>query len=224
MYMNKVIIGIIAVITILLLIRWFWSRKNKLTNLANGTDEQEIQSKDLANGSQSTNFAYSIWFYVKDWSYRYGEKKTMLVRNEGKACPNIFLDPIENNVEVVIFDYNDKYNRCRIENVPLQKWVNLIVSVYNQTLDLYLDGKLIKTCVLEGIPKLDVSKNVFVTPGGGFSGWTSNIQYWDKALNPQEAYNVYRRGNGTSGLGGLFNYGIKIQLVDDDEVKGSIQI
>ena len=223
-YMNKVLIGIIAVITILLLIRWFWYRKNKLTDLANATEEQEIDSADLANSSQSTNFAYSVWFYVNDWSYQYGEKKTILVRNEGEACPHIFLDPMENNLEVVIFDYNDTYNRCRIENVPLQKWVNLIVSVYNQTLDLYLDGKLIKTCVLDGVPKLDASEDVYVTPDGGFSGWTSNIEYWDKALNPQEAHSVYQKGNGTSGLGGIFKYGIKVQFTDDDEVKGSIQI
>lgn len=222
--MNRAIIAVIAVIVILLVVRWFWSRKNKLTDLAPASEEQEIDSNSLANGSQSTNFAYSLWFYVDDWSYRYGEEKTILVRNEGEACPHIFLDPMENHLEVVIFDYNDTYNRCRIENVPLQKWVNLIVSVYNQTLDLYLDGKLVKTCVLDGVPRLDASDNVYVTPDGGFSGWTSNIEYWDKALNPQEAYNVYRKGNGTSGLGNLFKYGIRIQFVDDEEVKGSIEI
>ena len=222
--MNRAILAVIAVIVILLVVRWFWSRKNKLTNLAPASEEQEIDSNSLANGSQSTNFAYSLWFYVDDWSYRYGEEKTILVRNEGEACPHIFLDPMENHLEVVIFDYNDTYNRCRIENVPLQKWVNLIVSVYNQTLDLYLDGKLVKTCVLDGVPRLDASDDVYVTPDGGFSGWTSNIEYWDKALNPQEAYNVYRKGNGTSGLGNLFKYGIRIQFVDDEEVKGSIEI
>lgn len=222
--MKKVVIGIIAVVVILLMIRWFWSRKNKLTDLADGTEEQIIDSDSLANGSQSSNFAYSLWFYVKDWSYKYGQQKTILVRNVGEACPRILLDPMENNLEVIVTDFSGTKNECRIENVPLQKWVNLIVSVYNRTLDLYLDGKLVKTCVLEDVPKVDGSEDVYVTPDGGFSGWTSNIQYWDKALNPQEAYNAYRQGNGTSGFGGIFKYGIRIQFVDDDEVKGSVQI
>ena len=221
--MKKVVIGIIAVITILLLVRWFWSRKNKLTSLADGTEEQVIDSDDLANSSQSTNFAYSIWFYVKDWSYRYGEEKIILVRDEDEyPCPSIFLDSITNNLNVVI--YGESTNTCVIENVPLQKWVNLVVSVYNRTLDLYLDGKLVKTCVLDGVPNLNASKDVSITPGDGFSGWTSNIRYWDKALNPQEAYSVYRQGNGMSGLGGLFNYGIRVEVVKNDDVKGSVQI
>ena len=214
--------GVIAVIIILLLYRWYSASKSTLIDLANATEEQKISSSDMANSSQSTNFAYSVWFFVEDWSYKYGEKKTILVRNEEEPCPNIFFDPMENNIEVVISDYNDRLNRCRIENVPLQKWVCLIVSVYNQTLDLYLDGKLIKTCVLDGVPKLDASKDVLVTPNGGFSGWISNIQYWDKAMNPQEAYKVYQKGNGSGS--GIFKYGIKVQFVDDNEVKGSIQI
>ena len=222
--MNQIILGVIAVIVILFIIRWYFSHTSKLTHLATGTEKQEISSDELANNSHSTNFAYSIWLFVDDWSYKYGEEKTVLVRNEGKACPRIFLDPMENNLEVVIFDYNDTYNKCRIDNIPLQKWVNVIVSVYNQTLDIYLDGKLIKTCVLEGVPKLDASQNVFITPDGGFSGWTSNIEYWDKALNPEEAYSVYQKGNGTGGLASIFKYGIRLEFVDDNEVKGSIQI
>lgn len=221
---KTILIGALAVVVILLVVRHFWFRKNRLTDLADAAEEQEIDSADLANGSQSTNFAYSLWFFVKDWSYKYGEEKTLLVRGEGEACPRIFFDPMENNLEVVVFDYNGTYNRCRIDNFPLQKWTNLIVSVYNQTLDLYLDGKLLKTCVLDGVPKLQPDDDVYVTPDGGFSGWTSNIEYWDKALNPHEAYSVYRKGNGTSGLGGIFKYGIRVQFVNDDQVQASVQI
>lgn len=222
--MNKVLMGVIAVVIILLIARWYFSQKNKLTNLAPASEKQTITAYNLANGSQSTNFAYSIWFYIDDWSYRYGEEKIMVVRNRREPCPEISLDATENNLNILVYDFGDTENKCVVNNVPLQKWTNLIVSAYNQTLDIYINGKLVKTQVLDGVPKLDTSTSVEVTPDGGFSGWTSNIEYWDKALNPQEALNIYQSGNGGSVLSKLFKYGLRLQLIDDNEVKGSVEI
>ena len=83
----------------------------------------------------------------------------------------------------------------------MQKWVNLIIALNGRTLDIYIDGKLTKTCVLEGIAKVDKDANILVTPNGGFCGWTSNFQYWDTPTNPQQAYNIYKSGFGGSLLG-----------------------
>ena len=41
---------------------------------------------------------------------------------------------------------------CRISNFPLQSWVNIAVSVYNRAIDVYMDGKLQRSCVLAGTP------------------------------------------------------------------------
>ena len=54
-------------------------------------------------------------------------------------------------------------------------------------MDVYLDGKLARTCVLPGTAKVTESSNVYVTPAGGFSGSTNKLQYWDSATNPQQA-------------------------------------
>ena len=34
-------------------------------------------------------------------------------------------------------------DECVVENLPLQKWVNLVVSQYNDTNYIYLDGQLV---------------------------------------------------------------------------------
>ena len=94
---------------------------------------------------------------------------------------------------------------CTIKNFPLQKWINLVISLQNQTLDIYLDGKLHKTCLLQGVPKISSEAPVQITPKGGFNGWTSNFQYWDDASNPQQVYNIYKQGYGGGILGNLFN-------------------
>ena len=94
---------------------------------------------------------------------------------------------------------------CNVPNVPLQRWVNLIVSVYGRSLDVYIDGKLVRTCVLENTAFVDPKAGVYVTPDGGFAGWTSNFQYFNDAVNPQQAWNIYKNGYGGSLLGDLFN-------------------
>jgi hypothetical protein len=55
---------------------------------------------------------------------------------------------------------------CSIEDVPLQRWTNLIISLDNRALDLYLDGKLVRTCVLPGVPKMNPASNIL-----GMSKW-----------------------------------------------------
>ena len=92
-------------------------------------------------------------------------------------------------------------------------------------LDVYIDGKLVRTCVLPGVAKIDSNADVYITPNGGFSGWTSNLQYFANPLNPQEAYNIYKKGYGSSGLSGIFDkYKIKIAYLVDNKEEGSIEI
>ena len=73
-----------------------------------------------------------------------------------------------------------------------------------------------------GVAKIANNAPVYVTPLGGFSGFTSNIQYYGDSLNPQEAYNIYRSGYGGSSLD--FPYSIKLELVKDGQEQGSVSI
>ena len=116
-------------------------------------------------------------------------------------------------------------HKCTIRNFPLQKWVNLTVSLYGRTLDVYIDGKLVRTCILPGVAKSGVGGSILVTPGNGFSGWTSQTRYWPDATNPQEAYGIYKEGYGGSIIGNLFNkYRVRISFLEDNQSKGSFEL
>jgi hypothetical protein len=94
--------------------------------------------------------------------------------------------------------------------------VNLLISVYGRSLDVYLDGKLVKTCLLPGIAKINNEANVYITPLGGFSGWTSKFTYYPTALNPQEAWNIYQDGYGASWLANIFGkYNVKVSVLEN---------
>jgi hypothetical protein len=105
---------------------------------------------------------------------------------------------------------------CNVSNIPIQAWCNLLISVYGRTLDIYLDGKLVNTCVLPGTAKINENANVYITPAGGFAGWTSKFQYYPNASDPQAAWNIYQNGYSNSIIDDIFgsSFRVKFSTVD----------
>ena len=240
MTLKSVLILLVIIILIIIIIRYIMKGASTLTSLISAKTMQKIDPSSLnstSSGASTSNFAYSIWFFIDDWNYRYGEPKVIYGRMASGAgitepCPSVVLGPIQNNIIVSLAVYpgeivpSDSTNfvteTCSIANVPIQKWVNLFVSVYGRTLDIYLDGKLVKTCVLAGVAKIDSTAPIYVTPMGGFSGWTSKFQYWPASGNPQQAWNIYKSGYGGSLFGFLGKYSVKIALMEGDTEDNSI--
>jgi hypothetical protein len=229
----QIVLIVIVVLLIIYLIMWFFAQSTQLTRMADGNVQQVVLASTLSNSKNSNNYTYSTWFYVNDWNYRFGEPKIILGRldKDDNPGPSITLDAMENNLSVAVSCYPTSsstapiVHQCNVSNIPLQKWVNLIISLYGRTLDVYVDGKLVRTCVLPGVAKVDPSANILVTPSGGFNGWTTNFQYWPTASNTQEAYNIYKGGFGGSTLGNLFNkFRIKVSFLADNKERTSFEI
>jgi hypothetical protein len=259
---------LVTIIVLYYIFSWlFGSSAVTMTKMMSAKTTTTIPASYISSNNpsgNSGNFTYSMWFYVNDWNYRFGEEKVIFSRLNGdnKAGPVISFDTMENNILVTLSTYptavtaaalsngganavganagganagganvvnnansTSQTNRYIVKNFQLQKWVNLIISVYGRTLDVYLDGKLVRTFVLPGIAKISPTSNANITPNGGFDGATSSFQYWANATNPQQAYNIYKNGFGGSILGNLFNkYRIKIAFLDDNIESGSIEI
>jgi hypothetical protein len=226
---GNIVIGVVLFILIILLIRWLMGSANKLTGLNDAKKVTKIDATSLAQNNAS-NYAYSVWFYIDDWSYRYGEPKIILGRldKDLNPSPSIVLGAIENNLKIETTVYpssqstDSSTHTCNVDNVPVQKWVNVIASLYGRTMDVYIDGKLVRTCVLPGVAKIANNAPVYVTPMGGFSGYTSNIKYFANSLNPQEAYNLYREGFGGPSM--EFPYQVKIEYLKDGQEQGSLTL
>lgn len=90
--------------------------------------------------------------------------------------------------------YNDPtIGHCIVKMIPLQKWVSIIVSVYNQVVDIYIDGQLASSCVLKRFPKINTN-DVEITPDGGFSGMISRVKFTNSAMTIQQAKSIYYDG------------------------------
>jgi hypothetical protein len=90
-------------------------------------------------------------------------------------------------------NFEDTCGKCFVDNFPLQKWVHLVVSQYNNVIDVYIDGKLNSSCVLQGFPDVS-SDNLILSPDGGFSGQMGNTVYYNTALSASDVYKVYIKG------------------------------
>ena len=238
MALLSIVLAVIVILVIFLIINMLTSKSNKLSSMQDGNVEKIIPASDLSSSTNNTsNFTYSVWFYIEDWTYRYGQEKVILTRidSDRNPSPQIALGAFQNNLNVSLQTYPDGSNtdsssvsqthNCNIKNVPIQSWVNALISVNGRTLDVYIDGKLVRTCVMPGVARIAANAPVIITPGGGFSGYTAEIKYWPNATNPQEAWNIYRSGYGGSILGNLFNkYRIKVAFLEDNKEQSSFEI
>lgn len=279
----------IGLVVIYLIINAF-SKTTQLTKMASGKIGQVIKADKMKNVNNSSNFTYSMWLFVDDWNYLFGQQKTVLNRSNSPTVllgdkPNTLIvnmnyydtgktaaslggaaaRPVPTAAQQKVCEDADKacaagyacacgicqggipiadgsdtnanadaasrasansnVHRCLIENIPIQKWFNVIVSLYGLTLDVYLDGKLVRTCVMPGVPQVNNAANINVTNNGGFSGWTTKFQYWSDASNPQQAYNIYKAGFGGSILGNAMSkYRLQVSMLQNNVVKGSFQI
>ena len=82
---------------------------------------------------------------------------------------------------------------CVAKMIPLQKWVNIIVSVYNQNVDIYVDGQLSSSCILKRFPDIS-GDDVKITPDDGFSGMISRVKFTNSAMTTQQARQIYYDG------------------------------
>jgi len=83
---------------------------------------------------------------------------------------------------------------CDLPEIDLQRWVNVTVSVNNKTVDVYIDGKLSRSCVLPDTFKSNPSYEIKLLDNGGFGGNISTTIMYDKALNPEQVYQNYMTG------------------------------
>lgn len=233
-----IVIVIIFLILLYFFLRYLFSNPNTLQTIQNGKTSSEIASTSLSTtgtGSEDTNFAYSIWYYINDWNYRYGEVKTLFARMGGpdgtQPCPAVQFDSIENNVTVSLSCFPGEESgttsvdhACKVGNIPIQRWTNLLVSVYGRSMDIYIDGKLVRTCLLPGVANVNSDSSIYVTPDGGFDGWTSQFQYFPTAQNPQQAWNIYSAGY-SGGLSNWFsNYQLQVAILENGNEKSSFTI
>jgi hypothetical protein len=99
------------------------------------------------------------------------------------------------NVTISQSSLLDSSAGCDLPEIELQRWVNISIAVNGKTVDVYIDGKLTRSCILPNFFKVDgsgYSANLLMH--GGFGGQISTTMMYDSALHPEAIYKNYIAG------------------------------
>ena len=158
------------------------------------------------NERYGTEFTYSVWIFIDDINYKSGQYKHIFNKgsetmnkskyNEmstvGMAFPNngpgLYLtdDKNEPNKLVVIMNTFDQViEEVEVPNIPLNKWINVVIRVKNKIMDVYINGTISVRHKFEAVPRQNYGK-MFINMNGGFSGEISTLRYYNRALSGVE--------------------------------------
>jgi hypothetical protein len=84
-------------------------------------------------------------------------------------------------------------NSIIVENIPLQRWFHLVIVINETAVEVYIDGKLYKTVVLESLCRTN-SFPMYVNMNSGFDGLINELRYYPYPLKPMDVYAMYSRG------------------------------
>lgn len=183
-----------------------------------------------------SDFAYSFWIYVEGWD---SAKNKFIVQHGVKNCGTdreISLGQSTNELVVNIPIKGENTNsNCNsvpsisISNIPLQRWVHVVVTVHNRTLDVYMNGKMVKSNIMTHVPHENEggSDNITICKKDStYDGKFSRFSYHEKALNPRDVREIYAKGPEPTGLlGGLLGkYKIKLLFMKGSDTVSDFSI
>lgn len=227
--LSTIAFGVVAVLLLYVIWQYLTDSYTQIGNMQKGSIKTTLPASTLPPNNNPSNFSISLWFYVTNWSCGTTAKDMFKIKG-GDTADNfvIKLGACQNDLDVVTkVSGSANQSVCHVSNIPIQRWVCLIVSIYGRTLDIYLDGKLVRTCVLPSvsIALANQTQLTNIEIGGGFDGFITSIRYKAQPVNPQEAWNTYTDGYGGSMLQDILNkYKLKLSFLVDDVEKQALTI
>jgi len=178
----------------------------------------------IYRSTDGLTFTWSSWIYIDDLTYLSGQYRHVfskgnsdidqtgsiagnlgLSSGSGLVSPNnapgLYISPNKNDLVVLMNTYNNVLQEITIEDVPLNKWINVIIRCKNTSnngaiLDIYINGTITKSLELNDVPRQNYG-DVFVGLNGGFSGYVSNLWYWAHDLSIAEIQHIIAKGPNT---------------------------
>jgi hypothetical protein len=163
-------------------------------------------SVDTTNDCQQYCNNYSTnGVLCKSFSFEEDIQKCMIYTEKPSMPLTCFAEQMSLDTEMHPYDWNEfiynsdyfsgtRTSACTISNIPLQEWTNIIVTIKQMIMSLFLNGKLVKTCMLyKSINTPSQTKGmIIITPdNNGFQGKTRQFKYWNKCLTEREIKNIY---------------------------------
>jgi len=220
---------VLAVVVILLLLyvifKALTTTYTSLGTMQKWENETTLQGSNLPSNFKA-NTAISVWFYIKKWS---DSAKVIHFKKVDQIIFQVQFKIGTNTIQIFPRSGASASGEdCEISDFPLQKWVNLIISFNGSAMDVYVDGKLVKSCVVDGGSKLSDTTSIVLgdaskKPPTHDVGFITNVKLKSTPIAPQEAWDIYSQGFGGSPWSDILNkYKVKLSFIVDNQEQTSI--
>lgn len=159
------------------------------------------------NDPNGLEFTWSVWINIDDYTYNQSQYKHIFHKgndnvnlggdfagiNEPNNAPGLYLTPHINNLLIKMNTFDNINEDILVKDVPLNKWVNVIIRVIQHQVDVYVNGSMVKRHILKGVPKQNYGE-VFVTMNGGFSGHLSQLRYFNYGIGTNHIERIVSTG------------------------------
>lgn len=218
MNITVIALGVVVIVLLYFLFKMFYNQVVGIDKKYLKEGPTTIDSKKITN-NRSTRYNYSTWVYVNTWdNTKY--KVLMYKSNAGGSEEfKLYLDQSSPQLKVAIRTDSLEYITIT-DNFPVQKWVYVIVSVDNQIVDCYLDGKLVTSKKLAKPLATPGDDPITIGDSNKPDIYLVSPKREATPMDPQTAWNNYLRGNGM----GRTNSNIKMAYLQDNVEKKYISI
>jgi hypothetical protein len=223
---SKLVLAVIVILLLLYVIfKALTTTYTSLGMMQKWGNETTLTGSNLPN-SFKANSAISMWFYIKNWI---SDTKIIQFRKGSETLFQVqFKNAHENTIQIFPRSNQSVVNAevCEVTEFPLQKWVNLIISFNGSAMDVYVDGKLVKSCVVNQGSKLANTDQIILgdeLKKDNDIGFITNVKLKAAPIAPQEAWDIYSQGFGGSPWSDLLNkYKVKLSFIVDNQEQASV--
>lgn len=180
-------------------------------------DSNSILTKRSNNESSGLEFTWSTWININllnndtDFHHIFNKGNNDFYPTgsaNGKSglatvnnCPGLYLKKdaddtaslrvILNTSGTTAGSVGDEF--IDITDIPIKKWVNVIIRCKNTMIDVYINGTIAERLMLTGAP-IQNFNNVNVCHNNGFNGYLSNLLYYSSAIDILQINQIIRTG------------------------------
>ena len=160
-------------------------------------------------------FTWSIWMFIKPvqpsttsamqhvFSKGAGAMGSCAKNLFSNNAPGLYL--MDTNTLYILMDTVNKPacapgigdDTLSITNMPINKWFNVVIRLTNDTLDVYINGRLTKRLVMTSVPNQNYD-DVYICSGGGFNGYVSDLKYFNSSIGTTQINALVSNGPNTS--------------------------
>lgn len=206
---------VIALVIFAIIVWYFWPRGNDSTVLGpfvlsakpNNSSAVAVFKQSQITKSLGNNFSLGFFVYMD----KMNESRIPFAGSKGDyrfkpfvnilGVGSIFIDPFHQEARFSVNTTSPEFGKkadLTVDSFAIARWNQVLITIEGRTVDLYVNGALRTSALLENIP-VWIPSGVLLETSPDFSGQAGLFQAWPHRLSESAIMTNYKRNTDTRG-------------------------